>query len=46
MLVKLVGWPDVIAAYEWIVAKVTHKLDGNGYLTSLDLENRIIAIKK
>jgi len=41
MPVKLAGWPEAITAYEWIVAKVTHKLDGNGgYLTSLELENR------
>ena len=39
--VKLVDWPDVITAYQWIVAKATHKLDGSGgYLTSLELENR------
>ncbi len=41
MPVKLVGWPDAINAYAWIVAKATHKLDGNGgYLTSLELENK------
>jgi len=41
MPVKLAGWPDAIIAYEWIVAKTTHKLDGNGgYLTSLELENK------
>ena len=44
MPVKLVGWPHGIATYEWIVAKTTHKLDGNGgYLTSLELENRAAA---
>ncbi|WP_158545025.1 hypothetical protein [Dyella monticola] len=38
------GWPDAITAYEWIVAKVTHKVDGNGgYLTSLELENKAAA---
>lgn len=42
--VKLVGWPEAITAYAWIVAKATHKLDGNGgYLTSLDLENQATA---
>jgi hypothetical protein len=44
MPVKLVGWPDAITAYAWIVAKVTHKLDGSGgYLTSLELENKAAA---
>jgi phage protein D len=44
MPVRLAGWPDAITAYEWIVAKATHKLDGNGgYLTSLDLENKSAA---
>lgn len=44
MPVKLVGWPEAITAYEWIVSKATHKLDGNGgYLTSLDLENQATA---
>jgi len=44
MSVKLSGWPDAIIAYDWIVAKATHKLDGNGgYLTSLELENRAAA---
>jgi uncharacterized protein len=39
--VKLEGWPEAITAYAWIVAKATHKLDGNGgYLTSLELENQ------
>ncbi|WP_158545026.1 contractile injection system protein, VgrG/Pvc8 family [Dyella monticola] len=42
MPAKLMGWPDAITAYEWIVAKATHKLDGSGgYLTSLELENRV-----
>lgn len=42
--VTLVGWPDAITAYEWIVSRVTHKLDGNGgYLTSLELENNAAA---
>jgi uncharacterized protein len=41
MPVKLVGWPEAITGYEWIVAKATHKLDGSGgYLTSLELENK------
>jgi phage protein D len=44
MPVKLVGWPDAITAYDWIVSKATHKLDGNGgYLTSLELENKAAA---
>lgn len=44
MPVKLVGWPDAITAYAWIVAKTTHKLESNGgYLTSLELENRATA---
>jgi phage protein D len=44
MPVKLAGWPDAITAYAWIVAKATHKLDGNGgYLTSLELENKAAA---
>ena len=44
MPVELVGWPDDITAYEWIVSKATHKLDGNGgYLTSLELENKSVA---
>jgi phage protein D len=44
MPVKLAGWSDAITAYEWIVAKATHKLDGNGgYLTSLELENKAAA---
>jgi phage protein D len=44
MPVKLVGWPEAITAYEWIVAKATHKLDGSGgYLTSLELENKAAA---
>lgn len=44
MPVRLEGWPDAITAYEWIVAKAKHKLDGNGgYLTSLDLENKSAA---
>lgn len=44
MPVKLTGWPDAITAYEWIVSKVRHKLDGNGgYLTSLELENKAAA---
>ena len=44
MPVTLVGWPDAITAYEWIVAKATHKLDGNGgYLTSVELENKAAA---
>jgi phage protein D len=44
MPVKLVGWADAITAYEWIVARATHKLDGNGgYLTALELENRACA---
>jgi len=44
MPVKLVGWPDAITAYAWIVAKARHKLDGNGgYLTSLELENKAVA---
>lgn len=39
--VKLVGWPQAITTYEWIVTKATHKLDGQGgYLTSLELENK------
>lgn len=47
MPVKLVGWPDAITAYEWIVAKATHKLDGKGgYLTSLELENRATVNEK
>jgi phage protein D len=38
---KLVGWPEAITAYEWIVSKATHKLDSNrDYLTSLELENK------
>ena len=41
---KLIGWPDAITAYEWIVAKATHKLEGSGgYLTSLELENKATA---
>jgi phage protein D len=41
MPVELVGWPEPITAYEWIVAKATHKLDGRGgYLMSLELENK------
>lgn len=41
MPVKLMGWPDSITTYEWIVAKAAHKLDGSGgYLTSLELENK------
>ena len=44
MPVKLVGWPDAITAYEWVLSKATHKLDGNGgYLTSLELENKAAA---
>lgn len=44
MPVRLVGWTDAITSYEWIVSKVTHKLDGSGgYLTSLELENRAAA---
>lgn len=44
MPVKLVGWPDAITGYAWIVSKATHKLDGNGgYLTLLELENRATA---
>ena len=42
--INLVGWPNAITTYEWIVSKVTHKLDGNGgYLTSLELENKAAA---
>lgn len=45
LLVKLTGWPDAITAYEWIVAKATHKLDGSGgYLTSLELENKVAVV--
>jgi phage protein D len=44
MPVKLMGWPDAITSYQWIVAKGTHKLDGGGgYITSLELENRFTA---
>lgn len=44
MPVKLVGWPEAITTYDWIVAKATHKLDSNeGYLTSLELENKSTA---
>lgn len=44
MPVRLVGWPETITTYEWIVAKATHKLNGNGgYLTTLELENKAIA---
>jgi phage protein D len=44
MPVKLMGWPDAITVYEWIVTKATHKLDGSGgYLTSLELENKFAA---
>jgi phage protein D len=44
MPVKLAGWPDTITTYEWIVAKATHKLDGNGgYLTTIELQNRSAA---
>ncbi|HUB92303.1 MAG TPA: hypothetical protein VMA74_21445 [Dyella sp.] len=41
---KLAGWPDAITAYDWIAAKATHKLDGNGgYLMSLELESKATA---
>ena len=41
MPLKLEKRPDAITAYEWIVAKAKHKLDGSdGYLTSLELENK------
>lgn len=44
MPATLVGWPEAITTYAWILAKVTHKLDGNGgYLTSLELENKAAA---
>jgi phage protein D len=44
MPVRLVGWPDAITAYEWIVSKATHKLDGQGgYVTSIELENKAAA---
>jgi hypothetical protein len=44
MPVKLIGWPEGITAYEWIVTKATHKLGGGGgYLTSLELENKSAA---
>jgi uncharacterized protein len=42
--IQLVGWPEAITAYEWVVAKATHTLDGQGgYLTSLELENKVAA---
>ena len=42
MPVQLMGWPEPISTYEWIVAKATHKLDGSGgYLTFLELENKV-----
>jgi len=41
MPVKLVGWPEPMPSYEWIVAKAKHQLDGHGgYFTSLSLENK------
>lgn len=42
MPVKLAGWPDAITAYDWIVTKATHNLDGRGgYVTSVELENKL-----
>jgi phage protein D len=44
MPVKLLGWPAAITSIDWIVAKATHKLDGNGgYTTAIELQNKASA---
>lgn len=39
--VTLDGWKPAITAHDWLTAEITHRLDGNGYTTALQLEVRV-----
>ncbi|HHK9764360.1 TPA: phage late control D family protein, partial [Klebsiella quasipneumoniae subsp. similipneumoniae] len=39
--VRVMGFKRVIDEQSWLISKVTHSLNGNGYTTSLELEVRL-----
>ena len=39
--VRVMGFKRVIDEQSWLISKVTHSINGNGYTTSLELEVRL-----
>lgn len=41
MPVTVTGFKPTIDSHQWVISRVTHTIDGNGFITHLELEIKI-----